>query len=139
MDLLLGSFPKGYYSYLEGYYDLLADFSSTSLIPIFGIVKTHVQLYIIRLTDTKVANKVLIAKKESIEEGAEHFQYCNSTVHGVMLDDVARFLNLLTTTQFWASMAYLSQEHWKRRCWSITKSMENEIVVEAFMNFRTHT
>ncbi|KAH0942293.1 hypothetical protein HID58_001930 [Brassica napus] len=66
-------------------------------------------------------------------------EYCNSTVHGVMLDDVARFLNLLTTTQFWASMAYLSQEHWKRRCWSITKSMENEIVVEAFMNFRTHT
>ncbi|KAH0878055.1 hypothetical protein HID58_065449 [Brassica napus] len=47
-----------------------------------------------------------------------------STVHGVMSDDVARFLNLLTTTQ---------------RCWSLTKSMESEIVVEAFMNFRTHT
>ncbi|KAH0862585.1 hypothetical protein HID58_079796 [Brassica napus] len=47
-----------------------------------------------------------------------------STVHGVMSNDVARFLNLLTTTQ---------------RCWYITKSMESEIVVEAFMNFRTHT
>ncbi|CAG7870244.1 unnamed protein product, partial [Brassica rapa] len=62
-----------------------------------------------------------------------------STVRGVMSDDVVRFFNLLTTTQFWATMAYLSREYWKRRCWAITKSMENEIVVEAFMNFRTHT
>ncbi|WZZ73942.1 hypothetical protein YC2023_085312 [Brassica napus] len=132
-------------------------------------------------TDTKLANKVLIAKEESIEEGAERFRrdllhnlsnhlvsvrkaYCllidspieehiqaqkkhkydgvepyveaikemmrkiekkdmekskkwllikalnihclsshcmQSTVHGVMSDDVARFLNLLTTTQYY--------------------------------------
>ncbi|KAG2247314.1 hypothetical protein Bca52824_086942 [Brassica carinata] len=44
------------------------------------------------------------------------------------------FFNLLTTTQFWATM-FVS---FVRRCWAITKSMENEIVVEAFMNFRTH-
>ncbi|KAG2314451.1 hypothetical protein Bca4012_065135 [Brassica carinata] len=47
-----------------------------------------------------------------------------STVHGVMSDDVAGFLN---------------RAHHHSRCWSITKSMEDEIVVEAFMNFRTHT
>ncbi|KAL0657932.1 hypothetical protein Bca4012_078517 [Brassica carinata] len=66
-----------------------------------------------------------------------------STVHGVMSDDVARFFNLLTTTQFWffiemnvsLSLLFVS---FVRRCWAITKSMENEIVVEAFMNFRTH-
>ena len=34
-----------------------------------------------------------------------------STVHGVMSDDVARFFNLLTTTQFWDTMAYLSREY----------------------------
>uniref|UniRef100_M4E019 Uncharacterized protein n=1 Tax=Brassica campestris TaxID=3711 RepID=M4E019_BRACM len=99
--------------------------------------------------DAKLANKVLIAKKKSIEEGAERFRrdllhnlsnhLVSSTVRGVMSDDVARFFNLLTTTQFWATMAYLSRKYWKRRCWAITKSMENEIVVEAFMNFRTHT
>ncbi|KAG5392726.1 hypothetical protein IGI04_022689 [Brassica rapa subsp. trilocularis] len=112
-------------------------------------------------SDAKLANKVLIAKKKSIEEGAERFRklivyslihqlknillppclflLLKSTVRGVMSDDVARFFNLLTTTQFWATMAYLSREYWKRRCCAITKSMENEIVVEAFMNFRTHT
>ncbi|CAF2086049.1 unnamed protein product [Brassica napus] len=100
-------------------------------------------------SDAKLANKVLIAKKKSIEEGAERFRrdllqnlsnnLVSSTVRGVMSDDVVRFFNLLTTTQFWATMAYLSREYWKRRCWAITKSMENEIVVEAFMNFRTHT
>ncbi|CAN6875837.1 unnamed protein product, partial [Brassica oleracea] len=99
-------------------------------------------------TDTKLANKVLIAKKESIQEGAERFRrdllhnlsnhLVSSTVHGVMSDDVARFLNLLTTTQFYffIEMNFVS---FVRRCWSITKSMESEIVVEDFMNFRTHT
>ncbi|CAN6910501.1 unnamed protein product, partial [Brassica oleracea] len=96
-------------------------------------------------TDTKLANKVLIAKEESIEEGAERFRrdllhnlsnhLVSSTVHGVMSDDVARFLNLLTTTQ----KTYIVFVSFVRRCWSITKSMESEIVAEAFMNFRTHT
>ncbi|KAH0869530.1 LOW QUALITY PROTEIN: hypothetical protein HID58_076552 [Brassica napus] len=187
-------------------------------------------------TDTKLANKVLIAKKESIQEGAERFRrdllhnlsnhlvsvrkaycllidssieehiaqkkhkydgvepghkrndeeyrkkdmekskkwllikepkgsnYCSffflalnihclsshcmqSTVHGVMSDDVARFLNLLTTTQFYffieMNLLYtlynLEKGILSLRCWSITKSMESEIVVEDFMNFRTHT
>ncbi|KAF3565124.1 hypothetical protein DY000_02017810 [Brassica cretica] len=74
--------------------------------------------------DAKLANKVLIAKKKSIEEGAERFRrdlshnlsnhLVSSTVHGVMSDDVALFFNLLTTAQFWATMAYLSREYWKR-------------------------
>ncbi|KAL0761409.1 hypothetical protein Bca101_077559 [Brassica carinata] len=67
-----------------------------------------------------------------------------STVHGVMSDDVSRFLNLLTTTQYYFFIEMnvsipLLFVSFVRRCWSITKSMESEIVVEAFMNFKTHT
>ena len=34
---------------LEGYFGLLADFLQTALIPIVGIVKSRVQLYIVLL------------------------------------------------------------------------------------------
>ncbi|KAL0836471.1 hypothetical protein Bca101_088360 [Brassica carinata] len=66
-----------------------------------------------------------------------------STVHGVMSDDVARFLNIEKGNAFYffiemnVSLPLLFVS-FVRRCWAITKSMENEIVVEAFMNFRTH-
>ncbi|KAH0922571.1 hypothetical protein HID58_022589, partial [Brassica napus] len=88
------------------------------------------------LIDSSIEEHIASSMSFPAAKGPEE---AKSTVRGVMSDDVVRFFNLLTTTQFWATMAYLSREYWKRRCWAITKSMENEIVVEAFMNFRTHT
>ncbi|WZY70076.1 hypothetical protein YC2023_002316 [Brassica napus] len=66
MDLVLSSFPKG-----------LVLIRAPHQIPGQKVVKPQrdtCPLSTIFTTDTKVANKVLIAKKESIEEGAEHFR-----------------------------------------------------------------
>ncbi|CAN7079558.1 unnamed protein product [Brassica oleracea var. botrytis] len=71
--------------------------------------------------DAKLANHLVSVRKAYCSDYCSVFLPLNinclsshciqTTVHGVMSDDVARFFNLLTTTQFWATMAYLSREY----------------------------
>ncbi|KAL0692946.1 hypothetical protein Bca4012_060126 [Brassica carinata] len=60
-----------------------------------------------------------------------------SIVHGVMSDDVARLLNRRKGNVFYYFIE-VNFVSFVRRCWSIPKSIESEIIVEAFKNCRTH-